>query len=58
MCWDHDTDDDYDDQRECDHDDAVLDILTGRMHCYDCGETWWASDAEKEFERKIRCEEI
>jgi hypothetical protein len=29
----------------CDHEDADLDILSGRMHCA-CGATWHASEAE------------
>lgn len=33
-------------QDECCHEEAEIDILTGRSHCCVCGETWWVSDAE------------
>lgn len=34
------------DEDGCCHEDHDLDILTGRCHCYRCGERWYASDAE------------
>lgn len=33
----------YDDDF-CDHEDYDADILTGRAHCYRCGEAWWMTD--------------
>lgn len=38
---------DYDpDDDGCCHDDYDIDTLEGRCHCYRCGESWSATDAE------------
>ena len=39
-CWPGD-DDDF-----CDHEDADMDILSGRMACGACGAHWFATDDE------------
>lgn len=28
----------------CDHDDYEIDILTGRVSCYGCDHSWWATN--------------
>jgi len=45
MSWDDNYDDIPDD---CLHEEADIDILTGRALCHVCGHAWWASDAEIE----------
>lgn len=35
----------------CLHDDADIDILSGRANCPRCGRAWWASRAEIEAQR-------
>lgn len=42
----------YDDDF-CDHDDYDADILTGRAHCYRCGEAWWLSDEQLRHEIRL-----
>ena len=34
-------DEDYGDDDPCDHEGHDVDILTGRAHCWRCGEAWW-----------------
>lgn len=40
--------DEYDDRDDdvCDHEDYEVDILTGRAHCWVCGERWWQTSEE------------
>ena len=45
---DDDDDDDEDPSLTCDHDEAELDILTGRAICWRCGHAWYQTQAEIE----------
>lgn len=58
---DEDFDDFYDgdDEDWCDHDNPEVDILTGRATCWQCGATWFLSDAQlkREVELQIACVE-
>lgn len=53
--WDYDADD------PCDHESHDVDILTGRAHCFRCGEAWWLTSDELKAELRINamlCEAI
>jgi hypothetical protein len=39
-------DDDWREDDPCDHDEHDVDILTGRAHCWRCGEAWWLTSDE------------
>ena len=47
---------DYDEDDVCDHVDYDTDILTGRAHCWRCGEAWWLTDAELRSEIEIQAQ--
>ncbi len=47
---------DIDDDEPCDHDDEDVDILTGRAHCYRCGEARWLTDKELRREIEIQAQ--
>jgi hypothetical protein len=46
--------DDYDAERECDHEEHQIDILTGRAECCMCPHSWYVSGDEitREIERQ------
>ena len=59
MCWDYDDPSDCDDPADydpCEHDQYDVDILTGRAHCYQCGEAWWLSGDELKVELSRQAE--
>lgn len=51
--------DDYDAERECDHDQYEIDILIGRAECCMCPHSWYVSseDVSREIERQARYQE-
>jgi hypothetical protein len=50
---DYDEYDDYVDDDPCDHEGHDVDILTGRAHCWRCGEAWWLTREELKRELKL-----
>ena len=58
MCWDYDDPWDYNDEPdECDHEDYDVDILTGRAHCYRCGDAWWLTGDQLSQEHRWQAEQ-
>jgi hypothetical protein len=51
--WDDDRDPDRD---ECDHENADVDILTGRMLCFSCGYSKWLTGDEIAREAELQAE--
>lgn len=51
--------DDYDAERECDHEHYEIDVCTGRAECDYCSKSWYLSDEEMnaEFDRQARYQE-
>ena len=57
MCWDFETDDDYDDDREpCEHEDYDVDCLEGRAYCSRCGEAWWLTSEQLKHELQLQAD--
>lgn len=57
---DDDEYDDYDADDLCDHEGHDVDILTGRAHCWRCGEAWWLTSKELKLELRLfaqQCED-
>jgi hypothetical protein len=46
------TDDDYEDEDPCDHDEYEIDCLSGRAYCDRCHHSWYASNEEIAAEQK------
>lgn len=58
-CWPPEDDDDWEapddfETRHCDHEDADIDILTGRATCNMCERRWNATDAEMKRDEELR----
>jgi hypothetical protein len=53
---DCDDSEEYDAERDCDHDDYEIDILTGRAECCMCPHSWYVTseDVSREIERQAR----
>lgn len=45
---------DNDAVNECDCEDAEVDILTGRAHCYSCGRVWWLDGEQIKREAELQ----
>lgn len=45
--------DDQDDDDPCDHESYDVDILTGRAHCFRCGEAWWLTSDQLKNELRL-----
>lgn len=45
-----------DDDDFCDHEEADVDILTGRAHCWLCGHRWSVTDDELRRMAKLQAE--
>ena len=46
----YDYDEDYDPERDCEHDDYDIDVCLGRASCNCCSKTWYLTDAEVDAE--------
>jgi hypothetical protein len=56
--WDDDPyyDEDYDPERDCDHEQYEIDVCTGRAHCDYCPHSWYLTSEEidAELDRQAR----
>ncbi len=48
--------DDYDAERDCEHENYEIDVCTGRAECDQCSHSWYLSseDVDRELDRQAR----